>query len=123
MIKWLVTFISTLSFSISAAEIPGITAETLLSSDTTEWLILDVRSAEEYAEGHVPGAINIAHSDLADELAKIGEFKDKTVVLYCRSGKRAGKAAEVLLEANFSDLRHLEGDMLGWREAGHGLAY
>jgi len=39
--------------------------------------------------------------------------------VYCRSGFRAGKAGDILLEANFSDVRHLDGDIMGWQEAGH----
>lgn len=77
-------------------------------------LILDVRSAEEYAEGHIPGAVNIPHDQLGSRLNEIGEHWDKEVVLYCRSGKRAGVAAGILQSAGFSRLRHLTGDMSGW---------
>lgn len=77
-------------------------------------LILDVRSAEEYAEGHIPGAVNIPHDRLGSRLNEIGEHWDKEVVLYCRSGKRAGVAAGILESAGFSRLRHLTGDMLDW---------
>lgn len=77
-------------------------------------LILDVRSAEEYAEGHIPGAVNIPHDQLGSRLNEIGAHWDKEVVLYCRSGKRAGVAAGILQSAGFSRLRHLTGDMSGW---------
>lgn len=79
-----------------------------------EQLILDVRSPEEYAEGHVPGAINIPHDQLNSRVAEIGSHKNKEVVLYCRSGKRAAMAADILHSAGFSKLLHLEGDMYGW---------
>ena len=101
---------------------PDIKAEQLLKSDTSKWLILDVRRAEEYAEGHVPGAVNIAHTELEDRLSEIVNFESKPVVVYCRSGYRAGKAAEILKQAKFADIRHLEGDIMGWREAGHEMA-
>ena len=84
-------------------------------------VILDVRSPEEYAEGHIPGAINIPHTDVAAQMSTIQTYKDKPVVVYCRSGYRAGKAADILIEADFSDVRHLEGDIMGWRDAGHEL--
>lgn len=77
-------------------------------------LILDVRSPEEYAEGHIPGAINIPHDQLGSRLAEIGKYKDKDVVLYCRSGRRVGIAAGVLQAAGFRKLLHLAGDMGGW---------
>lgn len=101
-----------------AADVPDISAQELLSTQTQEWLILDVRSAEEYAEGHVPGAINISHDSISAYMSSIEQYRDKPVVVYCRSGYRAGKAASVLLDANFTDVRHLEGDMKGWLEAG-----
>lgn len=82
-------------------------------------LILDVRSPEEYAEGHVPGAINIPHNQLGSRLAEIGSYKDKDVVLYCKSGGRAGIAANTLQAAGFSKLLHLDGDMDGWRSNGN----
>lgn len=81
-------------------------------------LVLDVRSAEEYAEGHIPGAVNIPHDQLGIRLSEIGTHWDKDVVLYCRSGKRAGVAAGILQSAGFSKLRHLTGDMLGWQSNG-----
>lgn len=82
-------------------------------------LILDVRSPEEYAEGHVPDAINIPYDQLNARLAEIASYKEKDIVLYCRSGKRAGIAANILQAAGFSKLLHLDGDMGGWLSNGN----
>jgi phage shock protein E len=109
------TLLSSFAFS---AEITDISAQQLLSTDTSDWLIVDVRSPDEYAMGHVPGAINISHLDIEPYLQQLSPFKDKTVVLYCRSGKRAAIAANILLEHDFSQLKHLQGDMLGWQKDG-----
>ena len=79
-------------------------------------LVIDVRSAEEYAAGHVPGAVNIPHDQVPSRLAEIP--KDKEVVLYCRSGRRSGLAAETLEANGYKDLRLLQGDMPGWEKAG-----
>jgi phage shock protein E len=78
--------------------------------------VLDVRSPEEFKEGHVPGAVNIPYDQMASRLADVP--KDKDVVLYCRSGRRAGIAAEVLAANGYSRLSHLEGDMPAWIEKG-----
>ncbi len=75
--------------------------------------VLDVRTPEEYVAGHVPGAVNIPHDQLAARLAEVP--KDKDVVLYCRSGRRAALAAEVLAGSGYAHLQHLEGDMMGWQ--------
>lgn len=78
--------------------------------------VLDVRSPEEFKEGHVPGAVNVPYDQIAARLADVP--KDKDVVLYCRSGRRAGIAAEVLQANGYTRLSHLEGDMNAWVEKG-----
>ena len=78
--------------------------------------VLDVRSPEEYAGGHVPGAVNIPYDQIASRLAEVP--KDKDVVLYCKSGRRAGIAAEVLANQGYTRLQHLEGDIVAWMEKG-----
>ena len=78
--------------------------------------VLDVRSPEEYAGGHVPGAVNIPYDQIASRLAEVP--KDKDVVLYCKSGRRAGIAAEVLAGQGYERLQHLEGDIVAWVDKG-----
>ena len=119
MRQWFIALFSVVSFAAFANDLPDITPEQLLAENTQEWLILDVRSAEEYAEGHVPGAVNIAHTALASRLDDIRQYSDKPIVVYCRSGYRAGKAGDILQQADFKDVRHLDGDILGWQKAGH----
>jgi phage shock protein E len=77
-------------------------------------VVLDVRSAEEFAAGHVPGARNVAHDQLHARLQDLAADKDKDVVLYCRSGRRALHAARILRDAGFTRLLHLEGDYPAW---------
>lgn len=79
--------------------------------------VVDVRTPEEYAKGHVPGAINIPLATVGDSINMFGAT-DTPIVVYCRSGYRAGKALEVLSEAGYTNLHHLEGDIKGWEEAG-----
>jgi len=74
--------------------------------------VLDVRSPEEFREGHVPGAVNVPYDQIAARIAEVP--KDKDVVLYCRSGRRAGIAADVLAANGYTRLSHLEGDMPAW---------
>ncbi len=90
---------------------------TQLASETPP-LVLDVRTADEYGEGHVPTALNIPHEELSDRVSEIAIAKQGAVVVYCRSGRRAEIAETVLREAGFTGLLHLEGDMLGWEAAG-----
>lgn len=78
--------------------------------------VLDVRSPEEFATGHVPGAVNVPYDQIAARMSEVPKNKD--VVLYCRSGRRAGIAADVLAANGYTRLSHLEGDMPAWIEKG-----
>lgn len=78
--------------------------------------VIDVRAPEEYAAGHVPGAINIPHDQVASRLAEVP--KDKDVVLYCRSGRRSALAGEVLAGNGYTRLQLMQGDMPGWTAKG-----
>ncbi len=78
-------------------------------------LILDVRTPREYAAGHVPGAKLIPHTELKARLREIADHKTTPVVVYCKSGRRAAIAQSILTRAGFADVRHLDGDMDGWR--------
>ena len=87
-----------------------------LAKSGEQAFVLDVRAPEEFITGHVPGAVNIPYDQVAARLAEVP--KDKDVVLYCRSGRRAGMAAEVLAANGYTRLKHLEGDMPAWIEKG-----
>ena len=80
-------------------------------------LFVDVRTPEEYQSGHVPGAINIPRNQLSSRLAELERARDRLVV-YCERGPRAVAAAATLASAGFTGVRHLTGDMAGWRAAG-----
>lgn len=80
-------------------------------------LILDVRSAEEFAASHVPGATNIPHTELTAHLASVGAT-DQPILVYCRSGRRADIALQALRDLGYSRLFHMDGDMLAWQQNG-----
>lgn len=76
--------------------------------------VLDVRTPEEYAAGHLPGAVNIPHDQLAGRLGELSEARDRDIVVYCRTGKRSAEALGVLDDAGFKRLFHLKGDYVRW---------
>lgn len=59
-------------------------------------VVIDVRSPEEFAAGHVAGAINLPHDQIGSKIAALVPGKDTPVALYCRSGRRSGLALETL---------------------------
>ncbi|WP_371188294.1 rhodanese-like domain-containing protein [Thalassotalea maritima] len=110
---------STFSFADSSAELPEqITQQQLIAMQQSQlpFLLLDVRSEEEYQQGHIAGAINIDFRQLSDNLEILNQYKEQNIVVYCRSGRRAGIAIDELTKLGFSNLTHLEGDMQLWRK-------
>lgn len=89
---------------------------TLQASDEF-FLLLDVRSKEEYDDGHIPDSTHIAYTELVDNLDHIAVYKNKNIVVYCRSGRRANIAIETLKANGFKHVHHLSGDMQGWQES------
>lgn len=79
-----------------------------------EMLVIDVRTSEEFAEGHIPGAINIPHTAMSERVKEIETRKAEPIVLYCRSGRRADLAAEELIEAGFPNIMVLNGAIESW---------
>ena len=78
-------------------------------------LLVDVRTPEEFAEGHIPGAVNISLQTLAERLDEIP--RDQPVVVYCRSGNRSAQATQILRQAGF-DAHNMTGGMNSWTASG-----
>jgi phage shock protein E len=79
-------------------------------------VLLDVRTPAEYAEGHLPGSINIPHTELASRVAELSDSRDRDIVVYCRTGRRTELALGVLKDAGFKRIFHLQGDYQRWSE-------
>ncbi|MFC3092619.1 rhodanese-like domain-containing protein [Alteromonas sediminis] len=88
--------------------------QALISEQGIKGTLVDVRTPEEFAAGHIPGAINIPHKDIEAHLATLSPLEKEGLILFCRSGKRAGYAIEKLKDAGMSNLTHMEGDMKAW---------
>jgi rhodanese-related sulfurtransferase len=83
-----------------------------------ERLVLDVRTPEEFANGHVPGTVNVPIAELPSRLGELAASRDQEVVVYCERGPRAIAATEILVSAGFAAVQHLKGHMSAWRAAG-----
>lgn len=77
-------------------------------------LVLDVRTREEFAEAHIPGAINIPHDELLTRLAELPIKKSDEVVVHCNRGWRAKQAEETLRRSGYSNVRDLAGQWQEW---------
>jgi rhodanese-related sulfurtransferase len=85
--------------------------------DDKQVVVLDIRTPEEFEEGHIPGAKNIDFlgKDFQQQLAKLD--KTKTYLLHCASGTRSSRSLSVFQKLNFASVYHLDGGMSAWEKA------
>jgi rhodanese-related sulfurtransferase len=85
-----------------------------MMEDESGYVILDVRRPDEYAAGHIPGAINVANETIGT--AEIPELpdKDQLILVYCRSGRRSKEASEKLVKLGYTNIVEF-GGILDWK--------
>lgn len=95
-------------------------ASTLIQNNQNnpDFVIIDVRTSEELADGHIENAINIDYYSEAfrDELNNLD--KNRTYLIYCRSGNRSGKALNIMEELNFREAYNMSGGIIEWKAEG-----
>ena len=77
------------------------------------YIILDVRTEEEFAEGHIAGAILIPNDEISETAEKILTDKDQLILVYCRSGRRSKIAAEELVKLGYTNVKEF-GGIIDW---------
>ena len=77
------------------------------------YVILDVRTQEEYDQGHIPGAIVISHEEIAEKAEEVLTDKEQLILVYCRSGRRSKIAAEALVELGYTNIKEF-GGIIDW---------
>ena len=80
-------------------------------------VVLDVRTPEEFATGHLRDAKNIPLADFPTRIGELDKSKGKSVVVVCQSGARADKAVKLLQRAGFDDVISLDGGVAAWQAA------
>ena len=78
-------------------------------------LLLDVRSAEDFAGGHIRGARNVPNAQLAGSADSLKRYKDKPVIVYCEQGSSASGAMRELAQLGFAHVVNLRGGLRAWR--------
>ncbi|UTY29361.1 rhodanese-like domain-containing protein [Treponema putidum] len=89
----------------------GSSLEAILNDETERenYLIIDVREDYEYKEGHVPRSINISVQEIENRISEISGWKEKNVIVICRSGRRSRTAAEILVKNGFKKIFDADG--------------
>ena len=86
---------------------------TRMMETESDYVILDVRRPDEYAEGHIPGAINVANESIGTEEIPELPDKDQLILVYCRSGRRSKEASEKLVKLGYTNVVEF-GGILDW---------
>ena len=79
----------------------------------TDYVILDVRTREEYDQGHIPGALLIPDYEIKAKAEDVLTDKDQQILVYCRSGRRSKNAAQSLVELGYTNIKEF-GGILDW---------
>jgi phage shock protein E len=101
--------------SIKYIDIP--VSEAKIKVDSGEYFILDVRTREEYEQGHIAGSVLIPNEVLLNRLDEVP--RDKPILVYCRSGRRGAISSQDLIDNGFSEVYNMEGGIAAWQNAGY----
>jgi phage shock protein E len=109
------------SASVGTVDITVVSPEeaaATIADPPEDLVILDVRTQEEYDEGHVEGAVllDFYRDDFAEELATFDP--EVPYVLYCRSGSRSQQARQMMADLGFASVQDVDGGIVGWQQAG-----
>ncbi len=83
--------------------------------DQEDLFILDVRNKDEYDAGHIEGAVLIPLSELENRIDEVEEYKDKPILVYCRSGNRSSQAVKILLDNDFLQIYHMKDGYMNFK--------
>lgn len=113
-----VAFAAAVVSDLGAAEAKALMAQ---HTGDADFVILDIRTPAEYGQGHIAGAISIDYysPQFKSELDRLD--RDKTYLVYCRSGNRSKKALQVFNDMGFRHIYHLGGGVIEWRARGYDL--
>lgn len=81
-------------------------------------LVIDVRDTGEYEAGHIAGARHVPEKQLAERLKELEKFKDRALLVVCRSGVRSSVAVQVLRRGGFNGAVNLQGGIAAWVQGG-----
>lgn len=97
---------------ITYEQITAKQAKKLMNTET-DYIILDTRTEEEFAESHIENAILIPHYEIADRAEKELPDKGQLILVYCRSGNRSKQASQVLAELGYTNVKEF-GGIIDW---------
>jgi rhodanese-related sulfurtransferase len=117
----LVVILALLIMNTARGKLLGFTelkpAEAVRLINSAEPLLLDVREANEFDNGHINGARHISVGELDERISELEDWRERDILIYCRSGQRSARAAAVLKRHGFTRLHKLDGGIMAWQSA------
>jgi rhodanese-related sulfurtransferase len=101
-----------------AGDVTSILASNAVQLINNDAAVIDVRSADAFARGHITNARNVPFDELEGRLDKLGGLKGKPIIAVCDAGITSNKALAKLKEAGFESVYNLKGGMTGWSQEG-----
>lgn len=80
-----------------------------MMQEQTDYLIVDVRRPDEFAEGHIAGAVNVPNEEITDEMPELLPDNDQLLLIYCRSGNRSKEASQKLADIGYTNVYEFGG--------------
>jgi len=116
--KRLINLLALMFFMAGCSNAQSIEAKKFQEEVNKGGQLVDVRTPDEYTEGHISHAVlmDVNKADFTKKLEQLD--KNKTVYVYCRSGKRSHTAADMMKESGFKNVFELRGGIIAWEEAG-----
>lgn len=116
LVTALLTCVTLLVLHESSKGAKGLSTQQLTNAvNQQNAVVVDIRSREDFQEGHITDAINIPSAELADQLSQLEKHKNNPIILVCGMGHATGSAAKTLEENGFLDVSKLLGGMAEWR--------
>lgn len=103
-------------FRVGGKEVSPTDATLMINRENA--IFIDVRSAAEFASGHVPDSINIPREKIVERLPELEKYRDRPLILNCASGVRSGSACGELRKRGFEKVFNLAGGVGAWAQAG-----
>jgi rhodanese-related sulfurtransferase len=92
--------------------------EAVIKINHEDAIVIDVREDNEFVEGHILDSIHIPLGSLNSRLQSLEKYRNRPIILSCRSGNRSGQAYRILKQRQFEKLFNLKGGVISWEHAG-----
>lgn len=113
----------TISCNFLTPEINFISSSDLNELEETEYILIDVRTTDEFESGFIQNAINIDYYSEMFNSDILSLEKDYKIILYCRTNNRSAKSAIFLLDNGYRDINVIEGGITSWVKNGNDIEY